>query len=132
MNEHTKNILDHSLEYAKDLLDNTGEFYPFGAFIDTIGQVHPLEMEIDKNNVPNNGKVIEALEKYCKGEMESDAMIAYGITFEAAVKVSEEKELETICVSIVNKEDSDTPDFYLPYKIANEKVTYDEIFAVKK
>lgn len=132
MNEHTKNILAHSIEYAKDLLDNTGEFYPFGAFIDKVGQVHPLEMDVDKNNMPTNGKVIETLEKYCEKELEIKNILAYGVTYEAAVKVSEDKELDTICIHINNSEESDTPDFYMPFKIEGNKVKYDEIFAVKR
>lgn len=132
MNEHTTSILNHSLEYAKDLLENTGEFYPFGAFVDTVGQVHPLEMEVDKKNIPNNGKVIETLSKFCKKELELGNFIAYGVTYEAAVQLSENEEKDTICVHIVNTQDENTPDFYQPFSSTEQGINYEPIFAVKK
>ena len=49
MNTEIEDLMDHSIDYAQDLLDETLEFYPFGAWIDTKGGVHPLEFEFDKN-----------------------------------------------------------------------------------
>jgi len=48
MNPDIENIIDHSIEYAQDLIEGTLEFYPFGSFTDTKGQVHPLEFEFNE------------------------------------------------------------------------------------
>ena len=47
MTEELKKLLDHVVEYATELLTETGESYPFAAYIDLKGNHHPLEMEIN-------------------------------------------------------------------------------------
>jgi hypothetical protein len=133
MQENTKKLIDHSIEYAKDLLDTTLEFYPFGAYIDTINNVHPLEFEYDKNNQPTVETVLNALAKYCKTEMAANKMKAYGLTFESEVLLKEgDTPVKCITVEIINSEDDNVPVFYLPYSLNEDgTVAYDELFAVK-
>ena len=47
MHEEIEKLIEHSFEYAQELIIDTKEFYPFGAYIDTIGNVHPLEFEFN-------------------------------------------------------------------------------------
>ena len=82
MTEENEKIIDHSLEYATELLKDTGEFYPFGAYLGNEGIVHPLEFEFDKKNMPTNGQVIDWLENFCKEELENKQIKAYGITYD--------------------------------------------------
>ena len=133
MNEEIQKTLDHCVEYATDLLVETGESYPFGAFIDTIGNVHPLEMEIDKKNVPTIGKVIEALSKYCEEEMSANKIRAYALTYEVALQF-EDKGDQQDCIAIDIKHVEDTaPLFYLPFtKEEDGKSTPGDLFAVQR
>ena len=135
MDKITQSIIDHSFEYAKDLLEDTGQCYPFGAFVDKDEVVHPLEFEItDKKNIPNNESVIWSLQKYCENEMAEGNIIAYGLTYEADVQLEEgAKSIETIAIDISNKEAETTPIYYFPYQIINEgNVKFGETFAVKR
>lgn len=135
MDKITQSIIDHSFEYAKDLLEDTGQCYPFGAFVDKDEVVHPLEFEItDKKNIPNNESVIWSLQKYCENEMAEGNIIAYGLTYEAGVQLEEgAKSIETIAIDISNKEAETTPIYYFPYQIINEgNVKFGETFAVKR
>ena len=50
MGNEIDKIIEHSYEYAKDILTDTGELYPFGAYIGIEENVHPLEFEYDKKN----------------------------------------------------------------------------------
>jgi len=134
MNNETQKIIDHSFEYAKELLEETGEFYPFGAYLDKRGQVHPLEFELDKKNMPTNGQVIDGLTIYCKEEMEKGNIKAYGITFDAGVQMKEgENAVDTIAIDITLLGDEIEPVYYFPYELkGTAKVDFGETFAVKR
>ena len=132
MNKLAESIFDHSFEYARNLLEETKEFYPFGAFTDTKGQVHPLEFDVEKNNIPNNGKVIEVLEKYCKDELESGNITAYGLVYEVQLKLKEgESAVDAIALDIQQAEES-LPLYYQPFSFENNKVKFDSVFAVNR
>ncbi len=135
MDKIIQTILDHSFEYAKELLEDTGQCYPFGAFVDNAEIVHPFEFEIkDKKNIPNNESVIWSLRKFCETEMEEGRIIAYGITYEAGVQLNEgDDNIETIAIDIILKGGHSVPVYYFPYEIQEpEIVNFGEAFAVKR
>jgi len=134
MTEEIQNIIDHSLEYVTDLLEDTGEFYPFGAYVGNEGIVHPLEYEYDKRNMPTNGQVIEWLENFCNEELENKMIRAYCITYDVTIQLEEDKPAtDAVCFDITNPAEPDTPLFYIPYKIdKQDKVIFEEMFAVKR
>lgn len=134
MKKETQEILTHSFEYAKELLEDTGEFYPFGAYLDRRKQIHPLEFELDKKNMPTNGQVIEGLTKYCTSEMENGSVTGFGITFEAGVQMQENEDpVNTIAIDITLVADEIEPVYYFPYtKNSEGKIEFGETFAVKR
>ena len=134
MNAEIEDLIDHSIDYAQDLLDETLEFYPFGAWIDTKGGVHPLEFEFDKKQMPTVEKVLYELKKYCDSEMEVNKMKAFCLTYESEL-ILEQDEPSVKCISldIVHKDEKDVPNFYVPYTINdNQDIIYQELFGVKK
>ncbi|MFK8046095.1 MAG: hypothetical protein AB8B72_11415 [Crocinitomicaceae bacterium] len=133
MHEEIKKLIDHSFEYAQELLIDTKEFYPFGAFIDTIGNVHPLEFEFNPKKMPQIGEVLDSLKKYCETEMAESRMHAYGLTFEANLKLTEDGENETcIGLTVKHEAEADLPDFYQVYRFDSENnPVFDDVFAVK-
>lgn len=135
MNNYTKKIIDHSFEYASDLLTDTGQCYPFGTFVDKTGIVHPLEFDIDdKKNIPNNETVIESLTKFCSTELQEKRIMAYGLTYEAIVQLEVDTPgIETIAINIVDSSDEDIPVYYFPYKIDKSGIVeFGETFAVNR
>ncbi len=134
MNTSIQKIIDHSFEYANDLLTDTGQCYPFGAYVDNAGIVHPLELEIDKKNIPNNETVIEGLNKYCETELQEKRITAYGITYEAGVQLEVDSDtINTIAIDIIDSSDEVPPVYYFPYTIDKEEtVEFGEAFAVNR
>lgn len=134
MNTAVDKILEHSREYAKELLIDTGELYPFGAYIGLEGNAHPVEYEYDKKNMPTVGVVIEALSKYCETELKEGNILAYGLTYEASVQLEKDADfVDTFVIDITIKDGTDVPLYYYPYQIsANKTVTFDDPFAVKR
>ncbi len=133
MHEEIEKLVEHSFEYAQELLVDTKEFYPFGAFIDTIGNVHPLEFEYDPKNMPQVKTVLESLTSYCETEMAENRMHAYGLTFEAELQMEENGPQETcIGLTVKHETEQDLPDFYQVYTFNDEAPEFGEIFAVKR
>lgn len=134
MNEELEKLLNHTVEYAADLLTETGEAYPFGAFLDTIDNVHPLEMEVDKKNMPTIGKVIDTLTTYCEGEIKASKMTGYALAYEVQLQLEEGKpKQDAIAIDMVHIEQENPPLFYLPFNTTDDKqVSIGELFAVKR
>jgi hypothetical protein len=134
MTEELEKMLQHTVEYATDLLQETGEAYPFGAYLDTIDNVHPLEMEIDTKNVPTIGKVIEGLTTYCTAEMEADKMNAYALAYEVQVQTEADAEpIDAIAIDMTHKTEKNVPLFYLPFTPGpNKTASVGELFGVKR
>lgn len=134
MNTAVEKILEHSSEYAKELLMDTGEMYPFGAYIGREGNVHPVEYDYDKKNMPTVGVVIEALTKFCDIEMKAGKILAYGLTYEASVQLEKDADsVETFVIDVVTKDEKDIPFYYYPFSIsANKTVKFEAPFAVKR
>jgi len=135
MNPEVEKLLEHSIEYASDLLVETGESYPFGAFIDTIGNVHPLEMEVtDTKNMPKIGQVIEALTIYCEGELAEGKLKGYALAYEVRLQLEEgAAPQDAIAFEMKHIEQESIDLFYLPYStLQDKKVELGNIFAVKR
>jgi hypothetical protein len=134
MTEEIQKIIAHCLEYAKELLEDTGEFYPFGAYIGNEGNVHPLEYEFDKKNMPTNGRVIEWLENFCKEELENKRINSYCITYDVNIQLEENKPgTDAVCFDIKDPAEPATPLLYIPYKVDKQaKPVFEAMFAVKR
>jgi hypothetical protein len=131
MKEDIQKLLDHCVEYATDLLVETNESYPFGGFIDTIGNPHPLEMEIDLKKVPTIGKVVETLTKFGETELAEKRILGYAVTYEVEVAISENEVQNCIAIDI-KYEGEELPIFYLPFSWESDKTVVGELFAVKR
>ena len=127
--EEIQKTIQHCQEYASELLIETGEAYPFGAFIDTIGNVHPLEMEIDKKNIPTIGEAIEVLEKYCQDELSEKRIRGYALCYEVSYQVDESSSKQDAIAIDVKHQSETTPLFYLPFE-KEEEMKIMELFAV--
>jgi len=134
MIEEVEKLLEHSVEYARELLVETGESYPFGAFADTIGNVHPLEMEIDPKKVPTIGQVIENLTNYCEGEIKASKMLGYALAYEVKIQLEADADpIDAIAIEIKHIEDEELPHYYLPFNSeASKEERVGELFAVKQ
>ena len=118
-------LVEHCLETAKQMLDQTNEFHPFGAFLGKNGTVHPLGVEVDKKNIPSNGDLIQQLNDLAKTEN----IEHYSLCYEVSIQLETSRNpTDAICVEIKVK---DVPKFYLPFSKAGETFVYEEVFAVE-
>lgn len=117
-------LTNHCLEIAKEMLALNNEFHPFGAFIGKSGIVHPMGIEIESKNIPNNGSLIEQLVALAKKE---DFDI-YALCYEVSVQIEvTENPKDAICVEVNNAQ---FPKVYLPFDKSNDTLFFDPVFAV--
>ena len=120
-------------EYASELLKETGECYPFGAFLDTIENVHPLEMEVNPKKLPNIGQVMEHLEKYCKTEVAEKRMNGYALCYEVGYTLdADEGEQQAIAIEMQHLSDEVEHNYYLPFSKKGDELELGLLFAVKR
>lgn len=132
MHTYTKDLLEHCEEYAKELLKETLDFYPFGSFVSKAEQVHPLELEPEDKNSTKNGQVVESLLKYLTTEYEQKEVLAYATVYEVNYQLEQDEPAsQAFAIDITNSE-SEEPIFYFPYQVKGTSVVYQEPFAVKR
>ena len=133
MNEEIQEIIDHCFEVAVEQLTNTGELYPFGAFVSDTGRLQMLDTEIDRNKVPNNGELMKSLLIRCEEAFTEGSMNAYGIAYEVNVKLDATTSTDAVAIDIVHKEEKSVPVFYFPFTMdGRELKEFGDSFAVKR
>ena len=118
-------IVDHCFETAQEMLALNGTFIPNGAFPEESGLPKIMGIELDLKHLPNNGEIISMLEKHA-----SDCGLPiYAIAFEVSIQLKENEDpTDAICVKVYGV---DYPTFYQPFKINDEELNFEDIFAVK-
>lgn len=132
MHKYTADLLNHCSEFAKELFEETGDLYPFGAFISKIEQVHPLELEPENKKSTKNGQVVDNLLNYLIPEFQQKEILAYATVYEVTFQIKEnEPPTNAFAVDIVNSQ-SEEPIFYYPYVIEDDLFIFEEPFAVRR
>jgi len=81
--EERQAVFLHCLGSAKMMLEQSGEFYPFGAFVDAEGQVVPVEVEAESENpglAELVGALVGALQKALQEERAKLTALAANVT----------------------------------------------------
>ena len=124
MIEQHQALVDHCMETAKEMLGQTNEFHPFGAFPGSNGAIHPLGVEVDKKRIPSNGDIIQQLHDLAKTENIEHYSLCYEVSIQLDIS---RNPTDAICVEI---KEAGIPKFYLPYSKSGETFVFDEVFAV--
>ncbi len=130
MHPYTKELLDHCSDFSKNLLIETKDMYPFGAFISSSGQLHPLEMEFKKGI--KNEIVINALHTYLTSEYKEGNILAYATVYEVDFQLSEQDSPQSAFAVDIESKYSDVPIYYFPFVINDEEVSFQAPFAVAR
>ena len=126
MTEPQQLLAENCLQSAREMLIQTDEFYPFGAFLGPTGIVHPLGIEVDKKNIPNNGNLIKQLIDLAK----SENFEQYSLCYEVSLQMSEAKPaIDAICVEF---SETEVPKVYQPFSKENNEYIFDDVFAVQQ
>jgi hypothetical protein len=110
-------LINHSHDMAEKLLINqNGEFYPFGAEIDNQGKLTHIG-HYDGDEFPLSQTKINELRKYFEKEIENMRIRAYAITFDCLAKrASTSEKTDAISIECYSSDNNQRITYYYPYK----------------
>lgn len=125
-------LINHSHDMAeKLLLQQNGEFYPFGAVINNLGELIHIG-HYDGDEFPLSQTKINELRKYFTKEIENENIRAYAITYDSLAKKDEDSEkTDAIAIDCYLSESGQRTVYYYPYKrTTNEDFTFEEPWGI--
>ena len=91
-------LLNALMPFAEEMLKKHGEFYPFGAAVNTAGEVSAHAADIGEE-MPESGEVIALLTKGFQAEVRAGKLRATGICYDARI-VQDGKKVDAVIMSL--------------------------------
>ena len=129
-----QSIIDYSYEFAKHMLNNGKEYYPFGAQIENNGELVAVAQEDNETDFPDSLKVIKALESEFEKRFFNRQIKAYALTYDVKVQINDLGEKsDAICIDITHKNSNDIPRYFFTYSWnENEELIFGQSFGMEK
>lgn len=126
-------LLQTLLTFAKIMLREHGEFYPFGAAMSSSGKITQVGARMEGDDHPPSEPLIDLLTETFKRQAGRGQLRAAGICYDVlTVPPDTEHKMDAICCSLEHYL-GETVDVFVPYaKAAHGDVKYGEIFAAKR
>ncbi|MEO8033548.1 MAG: hypothetical protein ABI837_03900 [Acidobacteriota bacterium] len=127
--EHLLNAL---LEFARLMLDEQGEFFPFGAALKEDGLIHSVPVDLAKER-PTTHEVLDTLIAAFKEHAQDDAVRAIGICTDAHILMPDGiRESDAISVQLEHRR-GESLVVFLPYqKPLLAAIRYEPVFAAER
>jgi hypothetical protein len=121
------------LPFAKTMLREYGEFYPFGAIMCSNGEIRQVGAKIEDNDHPPSEDLIDLLSESFEKQAANGELRAAGICYDAlTVPPGEDRKRDAICCGLEHYS-GENVDVFVPYiRAADGNVKYDEAFAAKR
>jgi hypothetical protein len=111
-----QSIIDYCHLFAKYMLNESKEYYPFGAIIDNNGELIPVGYKDNETDMPQSQKVINELKNRFKDDLNNNKIRAYGLTYYVRVQINEScDKSDAILIDIVHCDSPDIPIYYFTY-----------------
>ena len=121
-------LLNALLPFAQQTLDRYGEFLPFGASIDSLGEIR-LAAGHTEDERPPSQEVIDLLVEGFRQAAGRNELRAAGICLDVRVVDPNGEKTDAVCARLEH-ESGETIEVYLPYrKPRRGKIKYGDIFA---
>jgi hypothetical protein len=123
-------VLNALLPFAQRMLQEYGEFHPFGASMRSDGTISLIGADVDGSEFPKSTDLIELMEAGLLKDAKSGKIKASGICMDVRVMEPDKSEkTDAIRVDLEHKE-GQVVSVFLPYeKGPAQKVIYGKIFA---
>lgn len=126
-------LFDTLLTFAKTMLREYGEFYPFGAVMTSGGEIRQVGAKMEGDDHPPSQPLIDLLTESFKKQAKKGGLRAAGICYDVlTVPPGEVQKRDAICCGLEHYS-GETVDVFVPYvKKAGGEIEYGEIFAAKR
>ena len=120
-----QSLIDYCHAMAEKFLVESQEFYPFGAYIKTNGEL-VLAGFHDGDEFPLSQTVIDNLKcEFDKSLFSTNIIRAYSITYDTKVTNSNfPNSIDSIAMKLVSRDNNLV--YYFPYKITDNQITFYE------
>lgn len=122
-------ILDTCVRFAQQMIDDRGEFFPFGVSLRGDGLVMDAAYD-EGENAPDLAVAVRRLVAEHRAEARAGGLRACGTTMDVRVTDADGVEQDAICVDIEHRT-ADPVRCLLPYERAGDTVEYGKLFAVR-
>lgn len=126
-------LFDTLLTFAKTMLREHGEFYPFGAVMTSGGEIQQVGVKMEGDDHPPSQPLIDSLTEAFKKQARKGELRAAGICYDVlTVPPGEVQKRDAVCCGLEHYS-GETVDVFVPYvKRADGEVDYGEVFATKR
>lgn len=130
-NPDFEQLLDVLLPFAQQMLSKHGEFYPFGATINTEGKL-ALAEGYTGSEKPESQECIDLLTGGFKKQAEQGAIRTSSICYDVrTIPPGQTEKVDAVCMDFEHK-DGEAVSVLMPYKKGlTGQIKYGELFAVK-
>jgi hypothetical protein len=126
-------LINHSVDTAELFLNQMkGEFYPFGAVLQSNDELIPVSYW-DGSECPLSTPMITVLKSNFEERAAQNEVIAYAITYDSLVRPSADAEkADTIVIDYFDTRTNQLIRYHCPYKLtANHAVVFGEPWATR-
>ena len=130
--EDFQELINHCHDMAeKLLLEQDGEFYPFGAKINEQGEVINIA-HYDGDDFPLSDVKIKQLKDYFESEIKNERIRSYAISFDClARKDSDSEKTDAIAIECYSRVNGQRNIYYYPYKrLTVDKLEFGEPWGI--
>ena len=127
--EQVERLMNAIIPFAKQMLHEHGEFFPYGGLIQSDGSIVDVSAAEDGNDRPTSGALINILREDFKNRARSRSIIAAGIVADVKV-MSPDTGTKTDAIQVnLEHKDGYSAEVCFPYAIDNGEIHYGQIFA---
>ena len=122
-------LLDDLLPFAERMLQEHGEFYPFGGSITPDGR-HISVGAKGASDRPKSGEIIDIMTNEFRSQASEGKIRAAGICFDVRIVPPGEIDKTDAIQLALEREGGDAVDVFIPYaEMSDREFTYGEVFA---
>ena len=119
-------LLNFTLPFAWQLLENYGEFYPFGAAIGADGDVIPIGGDVG-SEMPLSTDVIDLLRDAFIDGAASGKYTATALVFDVRIKLAPDvNDDKSVAIAVSLDDCDDSVVLYYPYRLDQGQLTIDQ------
>jgi hypothetical protein len=125
-------LFDTAVSFAKLMLSEQGEFYPFGATMSPSGEITNIGARVEGDDHPRSQKLIDLMTETFQKRAASGEIRAAVICYDGrTIPPGETGKTDAICCGLEHRS-GETVDVFIPYKKTGSSFQYGETFAARR
>jgi hypothetical protein len=122
-------LVNAVLPFAKQMLKEYGEFYPYGGYTTPEGVIIDVGVKKDGEDYPRSKDLLGTLRELFRSTAKAKRCRAVAIVFNVAITIpGSGQKSDAIQVSVEHR-DGYSADIFYPYQLVDDEVNYGPIFA---